>query len=225
MAFSLIRVSHVHIWTVRKGCRRVLKNNDEVALSYTVNKAFVYLDTIVSQEENDKLPEQLRKKYTLSKLLGSGAYGDVYIAFSKDLEKFAIKKIFKKNVGSIKESKKRLNEVNIMKALEHPCIVKVVDVIDSEDIFIVLELMEGGEFYDRIVKDKCLEEPIAKLMFYQIVCGVKYLHDQGITHKDSFEKTINTYDELAVPEKCHNWWQRRCELTPGGTLSLNRWQR
>lgn len=48
----------------------------------------------------------------------------------------------------------------------------------------VLELMEGGELFERITSQKQLAESEAKLYFYQIVLAVQYLHSQGITHRD-----------------------------------------
>jgi serine/threonine protein kinase len=44
--------------------------------------------------------------------------------------------------------------------------------------------MEGGELFDRIQRSQQLKEPEAKLIFYQIVQAVKYLHDNKITHRD-----------------------------------------
>jgi len=51
-------------------------------------------------------------------------------------------------------------------------------------MFIVLELMEGGELFDRIKSKGKLSESCAKLIFYQVVLAVHYLHKQGITHRD-----------------------------------------
>jgi len=51
-------------------------------------------------------------------------------------------------------------------------------------MFIVFELMEGGELFDRIKSKGKLSESCAKLIFYQVVLAVHYLHKQGITHRD-----------------------------------------
>lgn len=58
-------------------------------------------------------------------------------------------------------------------------------IIDAPDaVYIFLEFMEGGELFDRIQRSQQLKEPEAKLIFYQIVQAVKYLHDNKITHRD-----------------------------------------
>jgi serine/threonine-protein kinase Chk2 len=61
----------------------------------------------------------------------------------------------------------------------------VKDVVDTPSaLYIILELMEGGELFDRIKSSGQLNEREAKLIFYQIVQAVKYLHDNKITHRD-----------------------------------------
>jgi len=51
-------------------------------------------------------------------------------------------------------------------------------------MYIILELMEGGELLDRIRNKGRLSESCAKLIFYQVVLAVHYLHKAGITHRD-----------------------------------------
>lgn len=59
------------------------------------------------------------------------------------------------------------------------------EVIDTaEAVFIILELMEGGELFDHISRIGKLSERSTKTVFRQMVLAVKYLHDQGITHRD-----------------------------------------
>ncbi|GCC31460.1 hypothetical protein chiPu_0009918 [Chiloscyllium punctatum] len=76
-------------------------------------------------------------------------------------------------------------EVEILKKLDHPCIIKIEEVFDFEDSFyIVLDLMEGGELFDRVVRSKGLKEQTTKLLFYQMLLAVQYLHENNITHRD-----------------------------------------
>jgi len=59
------------------------------------------------------------------------------------------------------------------------------DIFDTTEVmYIILELMEGGELFDRIKSKGKLSESCAKLIFYQVVHAVYYLHRQGITHRD-----------------------------------------
>lgn len=54
----------------------------------------------------------------------------------------------------------------------------------KQNVYIVLEFMEGGELSNRVLRKQKLSEPIAKLYTYQLARAVRYLHDVGITHRD-----------------------------------------
>jgi serine/threonine-protein kinase Chk2 len=61
----------------------------------------------------------------------------------------------------------------------------VKHVVNTPDaVYIILELMEGGDLFNRIKCCGKLKEREAKLIFYQIVEAVRYLHDSQITHRD-----------------------------------------
>lgn len=171
---------------VGKNNKQVLTNNDEICLIIKKNKVFIYIDE--NAEENHQYPNEVINKYTICKLLGRGACGEVRLAFAKGTcNRFAIKIISKKKFSNTNHilNKNVMNEVNVLKSLEHPCIVKVENVIDTEDtLFIVLELIEGGELFEKVQSIDHFDESTAKLLFYQMIVAVKYLHDQGIIHRD-----------------------------------------
>ncbi|XP_044937470.1 serine/threonine-protein kinase Chk2 isoform X3 [Mustela putorius furo] len=155
---------------VGKGRRLPLNNNSEIALSVWSNKVFVFFDLTV--DDQSIYPKELRDQYIMSKILGSGACGEVKLAFErKTCKKVAIKIISKRKfaIGSEREA---------------PCIIKIKDFFDAEDYYIVLELMEGGELFDRVVGNKRLKEATCKLYFYQMLLAVQYLHENGIIHRD-----------------------------------------
>ncbi|CAG5133375.1 unnamed protein product [Candidula unifasciata] len=174
---------------VGKGKRHVLNNNDEISLAVKQNKAYVFMD--LNASEDSHLPKELVEKYTLTRVLGRGACGEVRLAFAKgSCEKFACKIISKKkfSVGGktpVNLTSQVMGEVNILKALKHPCIIRIEDVVDTpEMLYIVLELVEGGELFDKVVAIDKYDEATGKLLFFQMATAIKYLHDQGITHRD-----------------------------------------
>ncbi|XP_039081102.1 serine/threonine-protein kinase Chk2 isoform X3 [Hyaena hyaena] len=152
------------------------------------NLVFVFFDLTV--DDQSVYPKELRDEYIMSKTLGSGACGEVKLAFErKTCKKVAIKIISKRKfaVGPEREADPALNvetEIEILKKLNHPCIIKIKDFFEAEDYYIVLELMEGGELFDRVVGNKRLKEATCKLYFYQMLLAVQYLHENGIIHRD-----------------------------------------
>uniref|UniRef100_A0A5F9CET7 non-specific serine/threonine protein kinase n=1 Tax=Oryctolagus cuniculus TaxID=9986 RepID=A0A5F9CET7_RABIT len=162
---------------VGKGKRRPLNNNSEIALSLCRNKVFVFFDLTV--DDQSVYPKELRDEYIMSKTLGSGACGEVKLAFErKTCKKVAIKIISKRKfaIGSAREVDPALNvetEIEILKKLNHPCIIKIKNFFDAEDYYIVLELMEGGELFEKVVGNKRLKEATCKLYFYQMLLAVQ----------------------------------------------------
>lgn len=66
-----------------------------------------------------------------------------------------------------------------------PFIIHLKDIEETPDeVFIILEYMEGGELTNRILSTVPLSESNIKFLFYQIVLAVEYLHRKGVTHRD-----------------------------------------
>ena len=72
-----------------------------------------------------------------------------------------------------------------MKLVNHPNVCNLVEVLASRNkIFIVLELVTGGELFDKIVDAGRFSEDEARKYFYQLCSGVMYCHKQGVAHRD-----------------------------------------
>lgn len=112
-------------------------------------------------------------------------------------EKVAIKildkeKILKQNMG---EQIKR--EISIMKKIRHKYIVNLIEVLASPTkIFIILELVTGGELFDKIISLGKLDEPTARFYLTQLVEGVMYCHNRGICHRDLKPENLLLDDKL-----------------------------
>ncbi|XP_044282125.1 serine/threonine-protein kinase Chk2 isoform X2 [Varanus komodoensis] len=171
-----------------KGRKLPLVHVAEIALSLPRNKVFVFCDLM--DDHQLEYPKELRDKYIISKTLGCGACGEVKLAFERDTcDKVAIKIIHKRRfmTDTLPENDKPFNvetEVEILKKIDHPCLIKIIDFFEGEDFYIVLELMEGGELFDRVLPPARLSEATCKLYFYQMLLAVQYLHEHGIIHRD-----------------------------------------
>ncbi|XP_018596034.1 serine/threonine-protein kinase Chk2 isoform X2 [Scleropages formosus] len=170
---------------IGKGKKLPLANNAELALAQPHHKVFVFIDLMADEQSN--LPKEFKDKYLISRKIGSGVCGEVKLAFERaTCKKVAVKTINKTDFPSVGTATRNAErEVEILKKINHPCLIKTEDFFQTEDsYYIVLEFMEGGELFDRVKEKKQLKEPIAKLYFYQMLLAVEYLHSNGIIHRD-----------------------------------------
>ncbi|XP_055642459.1 ovarian-specific serine/threonine-protein kinase Lok isoform X2 [Toxorhynchites rutilus septentrionalis] len=170
--------------------KMILKNDDVIALSHPQYKSLVYKD--LTPNEAGTLPTEIHETYYVSKKLGKGAYGEVHLVYdAKTCKAYAMKAVAKNQLAEwskknlLSDPKRVMNEVNIMKSLDHPCVIKMHDIVNKpESVFMILEFMKGGDLLSRIINHKYLSEEASKLFFLQMCHAVKYLHTKGITHRD-----------------------------------------
>ncbi|KAH8057546.1 serine/threonine kinase [Aureococcus anophagefferens] len=113
-------------------------------------------------------------KYEIGRTLGEGTFGKVKHAVNVETqEAVAIKVLDKERIQKQSMGSQIKKEISIMKQLEHANVVKLNEVLASRTkIFIVLELVTGGELFDRIVTSGKLNEHDARFYFKQLVGGV-----------------------------------------------------
>ncbi|CAG9313838.1 CDPK1_15 [Blepharisma stoltei] len=123
----------------------------------------------------------LLEKYTIVKEIGHGKFGNVYLAWQKSTQlDRAIKSVSKSKVIP-----QTAHEIEILRQLDHPNIVKVIEVIEQPSILhIVMELCTGGELFDRIVKSKKLTEGVAAKYMEDLIQALSYCHSNGVAHRD-----------------------------------------
>ncbi|KAF3695247.1 Serine/threonine-protein kinase Chk2 [Channa argus] len=170
---------------VGKNRKLPLVNNTVIALAEQRNKVFVFIDLM--SDDQSTLPKELQEKYVLTRRIGTGVCGEVKLGFERSTcKKFAVKIINKKNFQSEGTATRNAKtEIEILKRVDHPCLIKTEDFYQTEDsYYIVLELMEGGELFQRVKSQRQLNESVAKLYFYQMLRAVQYLHSKGIIHRD-----------------------------------------
>ena len=119
--------------------------------------------------------------------MGEGSFGRVIKVKSKKGNIYRAMKIINKEKLKLKkeEEEKLIKEINILKALDHPNIMKVYEYYNSpKELDIITELCTGGELFNKIVKVRKFSEAIAAHIMKQLLSVVECCHLQGIIHRD-----------------------------------------
>lgn len=160
--------------------QRLLAPNDTIFIQKNPTIAFVFRSFHTSINE---LPPELNRLYHIGKELGSGACGIVYFTQNRRTCQIYALKYMTINARDVANTPVR--EIELLRQLSHPCIVRMHDKRTySGAVAIFLDFMAGGDLLERIRSNHHLSESTTKCLFYQICCGVHYLHNQRITHRD-----------------------------------------
>lgn len=123
--------------------------------------------------------------YKLTRTLGQGSFATVKLGSNIETKELFAVKIIKRAALKPKDIEVLKNEISIMHTLSHPHIVGLKEVYDtSTHVYLVMELMKGGELFDRIVQKDRYSEREAKEAMYQIVIAIDHCHSHGIIHRD-----------------------------------------
>ena len=183
----------------RKFERKILKNKTKI--NRNINSEFSPGYTQIFRQKTEKMDtsdislsisnrifineiEQAPEtKYKIIKNIGNGSYGSVFLAYNiYTKEKVAIKKIYKSSEMLLSDGL-LINEIEILKSLNHPDIVKIIEFYGTEEAYyIVNEYCSGGELYDKAIN--YLSETQISVIFKQILSGLSYLHSKNIVHRD-----------------------------------------
>mmetsp|Transcript_54194 Transcript_54194/g.158231 ORF Transcript_54194/g.158231 Transcript_54194/m.158231 type:complete len:546 (-) Transcript_54194:196-1833(-) len=137
-----------------------------------------------------KAPQRIEDDYeVVHKVLGSGYNGVVRMATSRgrtasSSQKFAVKEFKLAMVANDKRAQLE-SEVEIFLCMDHPHITRLYDVYESEEnLHLVMECMEGGELFDRVMEQKRFSERDAADAIWQMLLALNYIHSHGIVHRD-----------------------------------------
>ncbi|XP_016356981.1 serine/threonine-protein kinase MARK2-like isoform X12 [Sinocyclocheilus anshuiensis] len=123
--------------------------------------------------------------YRLLKTIGKGNFAKVKLAKHVLTGKEVAVKIIDKTQLNSSSLQKLFREVRIMKLLNHPNIVKLFEVIETDKtLYLVMEYASGGEVFDYLVAHGRMKEKEARAKFRQIVSAVQYCHQKCIVHRD-----------------------------------------
>ena len=137
-------------------------------------------------KEIAKVPAKL-DSYKIEETIGEGTYGKVKLATHIKLnEKVAIKFINKKRLTNKGDDERIRNEIKIISKLNHPNILKAFEVFEDENnYYIVMERPIRGDLFNYICSKGRLSMDEASFIFYQLVNGIQYLHENNVVHRDT----------------------------------------
>lgn len=121
--------------------------------------------------------------YDFGKLIGRGAYSEVFIARDKARNELCAVKVLER--ANTDHAKLIDRELAVLRMLHHQNIVQIYDIFDSaRETYVVMEYLAGGELLDMITENDHLSERNSKQVIREVLQAVQYLHARGIVHRD-----------------------------------------
>nr|TKS10481.1 hypothetical protein D5086_0000082790 [Populus alba] len=143
-------------------------------------------------------------KYEVGRTIGEGTFAKVKFARNSETgEPVALKILDKEKVLKHKMAEQIKREIETMKLIKHPNVVRLYEVMGSKTkIFIVLEFVTGGELFDKIVNHGRMREDEARRYFQQLINVVDYCHSRGVFHRDLKPENLllDAYGNLKVSD-------------------------
>ena len=181
---------------------KTLKNKDLREIGEKANReepnTFHYSNTInltneiiVSQSKAD--PSLDYKKLNF---LGEGSFAAVYRVQNRITDSIRAMKIINKSASCSPEDDKEIfNEINILRTLDHPNILKIFEFYSNKESYsIVTELCSGGELFQEIVDKGPFNENYSAYVMFQILSAINYCHNMKIVHRDLKPENILIVD-------------------------------
>ena len=156
----------------------------------SLNQLELNNDVIITRNE-----QNLENLYSKKKLLGKGAFGEVWLVKNNELQKDYAMKIIKKTSNSESEEREIMNEISILKTLDHPKILKILDFYSTSKLYyIITEYCPNGELFNEIIKKGKFDEGKTAFIMNQIFKAISYCHSQKIIHRDLKPENILIVD-------------------------------
>ena len=103
----------------------------------------------------------------------------------REQAQYAVKVVENKSLSDEENLEALETEIKILRQLRHPHIVQLKEVVTTRDnTYLIMELLSGGELFQRIVDKGCFPEEEAAVLFAQIILSMDYLHSMNIVHRD-----------------------------------------
>ncbi|KAK5053386.1 MAPK-activated protein kinase Srk1 [Exophiala sideris] len=143
------------------------------------------------------------ERYILIEKMGDGAFSNVYKARDTTTHDEVAIKVVRKFEMNSNQRANILKEVQIMRQLDHPNIVKLIDFSESRQYYyIVLELCPGGELFHQIVRLTYFSEDLSRHVITQVAKALLYLHEEcGVVHRDIKPENLLFYPVPFIPSR------------------------
>lgn len=123
--------------------------------------------------------------YEIGKELGVGGFSVVKEGKNRKTQQRVAIKFINKKKSTRAQLKEVQHEINALSQLRHPNIVELIEVFDTDNEYvIVMEMVEGGELFERVQKEESFSESNAKLVLIQVVHALSYIHGKNWVHRD-----------------------------------------
>lgn len=176
---------------------------EEVQSTYKDWREVVSFHTFVESEEHPTIFE-----YEFIKPIGRGAQAEVFEVHNTDTAIIYAAKVYDKAflyrtcLGDQEPPIQKIaKEISIMSNLRHPNTIGLVEVLDDDitnSIIIIQDFATNGPLLPQQIKTKPFTEEKAKDVFFQIACGVDYIHSHNIAHRDIKPENILTFSDGRV---------------------------
>ncbi|XP_051934528.1 serine/threonine-protein kinase DCLK2-like [Hippocampus zosterae] len=168
------------------GTRSSLKVSPHRSSSADINGAAEHTDDVALEVNGNPSVSSsiISSKYKIGKVIGDGNFAVVKECVERSTgQEFALKIIDKARCCG----KEHLieNEVAVLRRVRHPSIIQLVEVDETpSQLFLVMELVKGGDLFDAITSSTKYSEHDASAMVYNLAGAIKYLHRMNIVHRD-----------------------------------------
>jgi serine/threonine protein kinase len=132
-----------------------------------------------------KVGQTFNDLYNLDTKIREGRISGIWKGSIIDEDSHFAIKVIRVDKCNLQDEARIMNEVAILKSMDHPNVIKVYDFFEeSPNFFIVMDLMEGGDVFERIVQKTQYTEVDARKLARYLLTGVEYIHHRGVAHRD-----------------------------------------
>uniref|UniRef100_A0A1A7XL59 Serine/threonine-protein kinase DCLK2 n=1 Tax=Iconisemion striatum TaxID=60296 RepID=A0A1A7XL59_9TELE len=145
-------------------------------------------------DECSSFPGSIVDRYKVGRILGDGNFAVVRECVERSTGREYALKIINKEKCKGKEHMIQ-SEVSILRRVKHPNIVLLIEEVDTRsELYLVMELVKGGDLFDAITSSNKYTERDASCMLFNLASAIKYLHSLNIVHRDIKPENLLVYE-------------------------------